>query len=83
MMIAENLHLLRRIFRLIALEHNPAVAPGNEHLSKSNTLAVGRMISPDVPAQIVLSQIPCQRTAKGWGSRTLSVPGTRGSAVKR
>jgi hypothetical protein len=55
MMITENLHLLRRILRLIALEHDSTVLPGNEHLAKSNTLAVRRMISPDVPAQIVLS----------------------------
>src|SRR5215510_5839494 len=67
MMITENLHLRRRILRLITLEHDATVLPGNEHLAKSNTPAVRRMISPDVPAQIVLSQIPCQRAVKGLG----------------
>src|SRR6516164_8579390 len=67
MITAENLHLLWRILRLIALEHDSTVLPGHEHLAKSNALAVRRMIAPDVPAQIVLSQIPCQRAVKGLG----------------
>src|SRR5262245_14668716 len=67
MMIAENLHLLWRILRLIALEHDATVLPGNEHLSTSNTLAMRCMITPDYPSQIVLSQIPCQRAVKGLG----------------
>src|SRR5215510_6624906 len=67
MMVTENLHLRRRILGLIALEHDATVLPGNEHLPKSNILAVRCMISPDVPTQIVLSQIPCQRAVKGLG----------------
>jgi hypothetical protein len=58
MMIAENLHLLRRIFRLIALEHNPAVAPGNEHLTTAEAGTVGCMIPPDMPAQLILNKVP-------------------------
>src|SRR5262249_12915504 len=67
MMVTENLHLRRRILGLIALEHDATVLPGNEHLPKSNTLAVRRMITPDCPSQIVLSQISCQRAVKGLG----------------
>src|SRR5215813_5556177 len=65
MMVTENLHLRRRILGLIALEQDSTVLPGSEHLATSNTQAVRRMISPDVPTQIVLSQIPCQRAVKG------------------
>src|SRR5262245_57464480 len=67
MMVTENLHLRRRILGLIALEHDSTVLPGNEHLPKSNTLAMRCMITPDCPSQIVLSQIPCQRAVKGLG----------------
>ena len=67
MMIAENLHLLWRILRFIALENDPTVLSSNEHLPKSNTLAMRCMITPDYPSQIVLSQIPCQRAVKGLG----------------
>src|SRR5438132_10323679 len=67
MIIAENLHLLWRILRLIALKHDPAVLCSNEHLPKSNTLAMRCMITPDCPSQIVLSQISYQRAVKGLG----------------
>src|SRR5207245_2137128 len=67
MIIAENLHLLWRILWLIALEHDSTVLCSNEHLPKSNTLAMRCMITPDRPSQIVLSQISCQRAVKGLG----------------
>ena len=39
-----------------------------------NTLTVRRMISPDGPAQIVLSQISCQRAIKGRGQSDVERP---------
>jgi hypothetical protein len=58
MLVAQNLHLLWRILRLISLENQTAISPGNEHLTISDALAVWRMITPDCPSQIVLSQVP-------------------------
>jgi hypothetical protein len=67
MMVTQYLHLLWRILRLIVLENNPMVLPGNEHLAIADALTMRCMITPDCPFQIVLSQIPCQRAVKGLG----------------
>ena len=74
MMIAENLYLCRRILRLIALEQDPTVVSGNAHLAPPDALAMRCMISPDGPAQIVLSQISCQRAIKGLGQSDVERP---------
>ena len=58
MMITENLHLRRRILRLITLKHDPTVAPGYEHLATADAGTVGCMIPPDMPAQLILSEVP-------------------------
>jgi hypothetical protein len=49
--------LRRRIFGLIGLEHNPAVASGNEHLATAEAGTVGGMIPPDIPVQLILSEV--------------------------
>ena len=67
MMVAQNLHLLWGVLRLISLENNPAVSPSNDHLSKSDSFAVWRMITPDYPSKIMLSQVPRQRAVEGPG----------------
>jgi hypothetical protein len=58
MVITHDLYLRRRILGLITLKHHPAVASGNEHLTTADAGTVGRMIPPDVPAQIILSEVP-------------------------
>src|SRR5262249_53388958 len=78
MIVTENLHLRRRILGLIALEHDATVLPGNEHLPKSNTLAMRCMIMPDCPSQIVLSQIPCQRAVKRLWQSDVECPRHQG-----
>ena len=58
MMIAHDLHLLWRILGLITLKHDPTVAPGYEHLTTADASTVGCMIPPDIPAQLILSEVP-------------------------
>ena len=58
MVVTHDLHLRGRIFGLITLEHDPAVAPGNEYPTPADAGTVGCMIPPDIPAQISLCQVP-------------------------
>ena len=83
MMIAHDLHLRRRILRLITLEHDPTVAPGNEHLATADAGTVGRMISPDIPAQIVLSEVSRSTAIERLGQSDVERPRYQGRAVKR
>ena len=61
--LTKNLHLRRRILRLIALEHDSTVLRGNEHLIPTDAGMVGRMIPPDMPARHLLEHAaarPCR-----------------------